>query len=151
MNGILSIDLLWLSLALFFICFIAIVLIQGNVRFWLPCVFIWLALLFTWLIGSITAGNEVTYQEVLQAQGIVKVENPADTETAALKNARTQKQLLNSRLLNLLGIHTAISLFWLLLGYRRTMLSYYRKTAITFFILTLVYLGYLLLNNFIAQ
>ncbi|MER3465032.1 MAG: hypothetical protein C4329_12080 [Chitinophagaceae bacterium] len=146
MASLLSVDLIWLLFGIFVLCFLGILLIQTEDRFWLPCIIIWVFLFFALVLGNSLNSSEVSYQQLLQQQGITKTTDPKEIETAAVKQAKQQKQMYDDKFIHLLGFHSIVSFFWLLIGLRRTLKPYYRTGAITFFCFTLVYVFYLILS-----
>lgn len=130
----------WQLLAVFLLCFMGILLMRGRDRFWLPCVTIWLFLFFAWIVGAAFNRTEMNYQEAVVQQTGIPTKEGRPALPIELQQAREKGDRFGSRMLHLLGFHSFQSLFWLLIGYRKTGLPYYRKAAFTFGFAVLLYL-----------
>jgi hypothetical protein len=135
-----AISLEWFCLGLFIVTFIAIAIIEGPDRFWLPCISIWIFLFLTFLMGNTFNDNVVNYEQVLIEEGLKKPEVVEKGETIALQEAKEKKQSFSKRMMHLLGFHSFVSLFWLAIGYKTTQLKLYRTAIVTFSVFCVVYL-----------
>lgn len=138
---ILSVDLGWLLVILFFINFLAVLFIRTDERFWIPSIILWLFLFFGFVLVQVTNNREVEYQGLVY-QNKVKTEEEVlnDTKPYELEQVRKKTHAQNAKLFRVLGFQTLLSCFWLLLGYRSTGHKHYRTSSITFTILAFLYL-----------
>ena len=142
-----SIGLEWLIIGVFTICFFFILITKGDDRFWLPTIIIWLFLFFALILGNAFSSNEVSYQEMLQKETVIKNEQEKTSQTFELERANKDRANTNNKMIHLLGTHTLFSFVWMLLGYRQTSLKYYKTAAISFAAILILYLFYIILGG----
>jgi uncharacterized ion transporter superfamily protein YfcC len=133
-----SLNIEWLVTSLFFVCFIGVLLIKGQDRFWFAPVGIWLLLFSFWCVGNVSNSNEVNS---LKSQNFASAnDNTGAEHFPQLEEAKKVKDDFNNKAIHLLGCQSFICLLWLLLGYKKTRLRFYKTGAISFFILGIIYL-----------
>ena len=129
----------YLAIADFIVCFIAILLLRNNDRFWLPCVVIWMLLFFTLVMGHVFNTEEVDYLQVMHDSQMKTPDNVTPTKND-VKAAISQRNRFTGKMTNLLGVHSIMSFFWMLLGYHQTKEIRYRKALYSFGIVSIIYI-----------
>jgi hypothetical protein len=137
----------WMIICVVLISFMGILFMRSADRFWLPCITVWLFLFFLGITGVVLNSNEISYQkqlEALRADETVDEENP-EKQPYEIEQAQVKQTNFTRKFAHTLGAQTLFTLFWVLIGYKVTGLRYYRKAAITFSLLSLLYFLWIVL------
>jgi hypothetical protein len=133
--NITSISFGYLVFALFIINFLSVILIRAETNFWLTGVIIWIMLFFIVVLLNVMNSKTVDIQE----EAYSELTTVSDTQEYALKQVHQQKDAENTVLFRLLGVQTIFSCVWQFIGFSKTGKKYYRKAALTFALLTVIY------------
>jgi hypothetical protein len=133
--NLLSVGTGYLVLGLFVINFLAILLIRSEGRFWFPGVIFWLLMFCIVVLIHVMNDVAVDRQELVYSDNTVT----DDQQTVQLEEFKDKTSGENVILFRLLGFQTVFSCIWQFLGYSSTGKKYYRTSAITFTLLSIVF------------
>ena len=126
---------------LFFACIGGIILLKGNDRYWIPGISIWLLLFIVLLLGNVFNTREVSYQEAVREQPASDNIEKAKEDPYHVAEAKNRKRDFNTKMIHLIGFQSFMCMLWMLVGYKKTSLAFYKTGATTFLLLCIVYLG----------
>ena len=133
--NLLSIGTGYLILFLFIINFLVVLLIRSEGRFWYTGVVLWIFMFFIVVLFNVMNNLEVDKQEIAYS----KTQTVDDQQEFQLQYLRDQTSRENIKLFRLLGFQTIFSCVWQLLGFSTTGKRYYRTSAISFTLLSIVF------------
>ena len=133
--NLLSIGTGYLILFLFIINFLVVLLIRSEGRFWYTGVVLWIFMFFIVVLFNVMNNLEVDKQEIAYS----KTQTVDDQQEFQLQYLRDQTSRENIKLFRLLGFQTIFSGIWQFLGFSTTGKRYYRTSAISFTLLSIVF------------
>ena len=133
--NLLSIGTGYLLLLLFIVNFLAVLLIRSEGRFWFPGVILWIFMFFIVVLFNAMNDLKVDKQELAYSESTT-VDNEQDYQLEQLKDQTSRE---NIKLFRLLGFQTIFSCIWQFLGFSTTGKRYYRTSAISFTLLSIVF------------
>lgn len=129
----------WLIIALFLINFFLLLIVKGNVKFYVPTLVIWVMLLFGSVLVKVFNETQVQIQQSKIDQSAQK--NGPDAQSyQQMDTIKQQQEYENSTLFTLLGVQTIITFLLQMVGYASTYQKYYLSSAAVFFVFTVLYL-----------
>lgn len=135
--NLLSADTTLLAGILFLANFIIVLLINTEERFWIPTMILWITLFCAFLIVRTLNSDRIRNEELILQQSKNSEDDKANANWK-IENSKQETARVNEKLFILLGCQTFYCFFFHLIGYAKTRRDYYRKSTITFFILSLV-------------
>ena len=135
-----SIDTIWLIAALVLLnVFLVTVTNSGN-RFWHPPILLWVALFFTLVLLQVDFGDAIEMPEPPDAYRQSQEIDSDDMVNLQVEQQKDKERLYREKTFRLLGTQGFIALCLLTVGYQKTGMLQYRKAAISFVVISLVYL-----------
>lgn len=135
-----SIDTIWLILALVLLNVFLIAAVRTGDRFWHPPILLWLALFFTLILLHVGYGYSIERQQAAFEYRLSQDSYADAMLWMQLQQAKSEEQIYKEKTFRLLGTQSFMALFLLGFGYRQTGRLMYRKAAISFVFICLLYI-----------
>ena len=135
-----SIDTIWLIIALLLLNLFLLVVFRTRDRYWHPPILLWLGLFFTLLLlhagyGYSSRREEAAFEYQPSQDGY------ADAMLQQqLQEEKNELQLYRQKTFRLLGTQSFLALFLMGIGYHQTGQQAYRKAAVSFAFICLLYI-----------
>lgn len=135
-----SVDTFWLIAGLVLVNVFLVAILRTENRFWHPPIIVWLALLFTLLLLQADFGWGINRPSA-PADNQARINNNAEVGAGMqLAQEEEREGLYKTKTFRLLGVQGFLALFLLTVGYQKTGLITYRKAAVSFVVVCLVYI-----------